>query len=108
MCLESFKSLNMAHGEWVRTVDVCEGEHNGSTRIFYTKFTTSHGRTLSGGTWNNRCHHFHFDGSKHVLGMYGKSGREIDRIRFVYKTFFQDMKEEWNHENVRQFLPRIA
>lgn len=78
------KSLSMNHGEWIEIIDVCE-DHHRSNRIFYVKFRTTRGRTLSGGTRNGSCHIFRFKRNHHVFGMHGRSGNEIDRLGFIYK-----------------------
>ncbi|KAI9348785.1 Endonuclease/exonuclease/phosphatase [Zopfochytrium polystomum] len=53
---------------WVSSV-LCQGEHNGHTRIFYIKATTSVGRTAP-----SRVHHQRLR----------DSGDEVDQLGFVY------------------------
>ena len=79
------KSLSLGPNEKIRSLDTCEGWYEHSYRVFYVKFTTTHGRVLSGGMWTGNYVHINIHESQFVLGMYGRSKREIDRIGFIYK-----------------------
>ncbi|MEV7073987.1 jacalin-like lectin [Streptomyces sp. NPDC093990] len=77
-------SLTLGSGEYVTTAQLCQGEHNGHTRIFYAKFTTSLGRTLAGGTATSDCVTRTAPAGWQIAGFHGRSGDAVDKVGFVY------------------------
>ncbi|MHB9857218.1 jacalin-like lectin [Streptomyces sp. YIM S03343] len=77
-------SLSLASGEYVTSVQLCEGVKDGHTRIFSTKFTTSLGHTLAGGTTTSDCVTRTTPSGWQLAGFHGRSGDEVDKIGFIY------------------------
>ncbi|MFJ6386758.1 jacalin-like lectin [Streptomyces sp. NPDC091972] len=77
-------SLTLGSGEYVTAAQLCQGEHNGHTRIFYAKFTTSLGRTLAGGTATSDCVTRTAPAGWQIAGFHGRSGDAVDKVGFVY------------------------
>ncbi|KAI5790278.1 Endonuclease/exonuclease/phosphatase [Geopyxis carbonaria] len=78
----TLSELTLATGETVVGVQACQSEKDGSTRVFYIKFTTSTGRTLAVGTSTGTCVTMAPPESGFVLkGFWGRSGDELDRDR---------------------------
>ncbi|GAA0580035.1 jacalin-like lectin [Paractinoplanes ferrugineus] len=78
------KSLTLADGEYVTAVKLCQGRSSNTTRIFYAEFTTTAGRTLSGGTTTADCVTRTAPGGWQVAGFHGRAGDEVDKIGFIY------------------------
>lgn len=77
-------SLALASGEsWVKT-ELCSGQQNSQTRIFYIQATTSTGRTLQAGTRTSDCVTYTADAGFAVVGFMGQAGDEIDQLALVY------------------------
>jgi hypothetical protein len=77
-------SLTLASGEYVTAVKLCEGKYSDTTRIFYAQFTTSAGRTLSGGTTTTDCVTRTAPSGWQVAGFHGRSGDEADKVGLIY------------------------
>lgn len=77
-------SLTLASGEYVGSAYLCEAQYNGDTRIFYAKFTTSLGHTLSGGTTTSDCTTFTAPAGWQVAGFFGRSGADVDKLGLIY------------------------
>ena len=77
-------SLSLASGEYVTSVQLCEGVKDGHTRIFYTKFVTSLGRSLAGGTTTSDCVTRTAPAGWQLAGFHGRAGDEVDKIGFIY------------------------
>ncbi|MFF4256924.1 jacalin-like lectin [Streptomyces sp. NPDC001663] len=77
-------SLTLGSSEYVTTAQLCQGEYNAHTRIFYAKFTTNLGRTLAGGTTTSDCVTRTAPSGWQIAGFHGRSGDEVDKIGFIY------------------------
>ncbi|MEU9138680.1 jacalin-like lectin [Streptomyces sp. NPDC048404] len=77
-------SLTLGSGEYVTSAQLCEGVKDGRTRIFSAKFTTSLGRTLSGGTTTSDCVTRTAPSGWQIAGFHGRAGDEVDKTGFLY------------------------
>lgn len=77
-------SLTLGSGEYVTTANLCQAEKDGHTRIFYAKFTTNLGRTLTGGTTTSDCVTRTAPAGWQIAGFHGRGGDEVDKIGFIY------------------------
>jgi hypothetical protein len=77
-------SLTLGSGEYVTSAQLCEGVKDSHTRIFSVKFTTSLGRTLSGGTTTSDCVTRTAPSGRQIAGFHGRAGDEVDKIGFIY------------------------
>lgn len=77
-------SIILAPGEYIKSVKMCSGKKNDQTRIFYIKFTTSSGRTLSGGTLTNDMVTYTAPNEWQIVGFHGRSGDELDKCGVIY------------------------
>ncbi|MEW6444539.1 MAG: ricin-type beta-trefoil lectin domain protein [Pseudomonadota bacterium] len=80
----SERSLTLGSNEHLTSVDLCSEKHNGHTRIFHAKFTTSSGRTLSGGTTTSNCVTYRAPNGYQIVGFHGRSDSEVDKLGAVY------------------------
>ena len=79
-----YKSLALGSREKIVRIDLC-WDFFISVRIFYVKFYTNLGKNLEGGVRTSNCATINIPGDRVVVGMYGKSGSEIDRVGFVHR-----------------------
>lgn len=77
-------SLTLGSNETLSTATLCTGTTNGHTRVFYARFATSAGRTLSGGTTTASCATYTAPSGWHIAGFHGRSAEELDRLGMVY------------------------
>lgn len=77
-------SLVLGSTEYVSSATLCTGEHNGNTRVFYARFTTSAGRTLLGGTVTTSCSTHAAPSGWQIVGFHGRAGNELDKLGVVY------------------------
>ncbi|MFE2210733.1 jacalin-like lectin [Streptomyces canus] len=77
-------SLTLGSGEYVTTANLCQAEKDGHTRIFYAKFTTNLGRTLTGGTTTSDCVTRTAPTGWQIAGFHGRGGDEVDKVGFIY------------------------
>lgn len=77
-------SLSLRSGEFLGSLEVCSGKKDDHTRIFYAKFTTSFGRTLSGGTATADCTEFSAPQGWQIAGFHGRAGSELDKVGVIY------------------------
>jgi hypothetical protein len=77
-------SLTLGSSEYVTSATLCEGVYSSHTRIFYAKFTTNLGNTLSGGTTTSDCVTRTAPSGWQIAGFHGRSGDEVDKIGFIY------------------------
>jgi hypothetical protein len=80
----TLSSLSLGSGEYVTSVELCQAQKNGHTRIFSAKFTTNLGRSLSGGTTTSTCVTRAVPSGWQIAGFHGRSGDEIDKLGFIY------------------------
>ncbi len=76
--------LTLASGEVLSSVNMCTAQYNGHTRLFSIQFTTSTGRSLSGGTTTSSCTTYTAPGGWQIVGFHGRSGDGIDKLGAVY------------------------
>ncbi|MFG2728241.1 jacalin-like lectin [Streptomyces canus] len=77
-------SLTLGSGEYVTTANLCQAEKDGHTRIFYARFTTNLGRTLTGGTTTSDCVTRTAPAGWQIAGFHGRGGDEVDKVGFIY------------------------
>ncbi|MEU6228814.1 jacalin-like lectin [Streptomyces sp. NPDC047042] len=77
-------SLTLGSGEYVTSAQLCQAEKSGHTRIFYAKFDTNLGRSLSGGTTTSDCVTRTAPAGWQLAGFHGRSGDEIDKLGFIF------------------------
>ncbi|MGD8846694.1 MAG: jacalin-like lectin [Desulfobacteraceae bacterium] len=77
-------SLSLEEGEYLTSLDLCTGEKNDSTRIFYASFKTSLDRTLSGGTTTDNCAKVEAPEGWQIKGFHGRAGDELDNVGVIY------------------------
>ncbi|MCZ4124778.1 jacalin-like lectin [Streptomyces sp. H39-S7] len=77
-------SLTLGSGEYVTTAQLCQAEKDGHTRIFYAKFTTNLGRSLSGGAPTADCATRITPSGWQLAGFHGRAADEVDKLGFLY------------------------
>ncbi|HNW49684.1 MAG TPA: jacalin-like lectin [Prolixibacteraceae bacterium] len=77
-------SLALNSGEYIKSVKMCSGQKSGHTRVFYIKFTTSSGRTLSGGSTTSSTVTYTAPTGWKIVGFHGRSDTEMDKIGVIY------------------------
>jgi hypothetical protein len=80
----SERSLTLGSNEYVASLQLCDGQQNGRTRVFYAKFTTTAGRTLAGGSTTGNCSTYHAPSGWQIAGFHGRAGDEVDKIGAVF------------------------
>ncbi|MFJ4830721.1 jacalin-like lectin [Streptomyces sp. NPDC088747] len=80
----TLSSLTLGSGEYLTSAQLCQGVKDGRTRIFSTRFTTSLGRTLAGGTTTSDCVTRTAPAGWQIAGFHGRTGTEVDKIGFLY------------------------
>jgi len=78
------RTLTLADGEHVTSVDLSADTASGHTRIFYAKFTTSAGRTLEGGSQSGSSATFRAPAGWQIVGFHGRAGDELDKVGMIY------------------------
>ncbi|MFJ6080466.1 jacalin-like lectin [Streptomyces sp. NPDC092369] len=77
-------SLTLGSGEYVTGANLCQGQKDGQTRIFYAKFTTNLGRTLAGGTTTSDCVTRTAPSGWQIAGFHGRTGDEVDKVGLIF------------------------
>lgn len=77
-------SLNLGSGEYVTSAQLCQGQKDGRTRVFYAKFSTNLGNSLSGGTTTSDCVTRTAPTGWQIAGFHGRAGGEVDKLGFIY------------------------
>ncbi|KAL9109316.1 MAG: hypothetical protein Q9227_006071 [Pyrenula ochraceoflavens] len=77
-------SLSLNSGELITGGTLCTGSYNGGTRNFYASFTTSLGRSVTGGAKTNTCYTMNAPSGYSLVGFYGKDGNEMDLLGFIW------------------------
>jgi Ricin-type beta-trefoil lectin domain/Jacalin-like lectin domain len=78
------QTLTLGSGEYLNAVNLCIDQYQGHTRVFYISFTTSNGRSLSGGTTSSSCTTYAAPSGWQIVGFHGRSGDEVDKLGVVY------------------------
>lgn len=79
----TLSTLSLAAGENITQIEMYKDSYGGSDRVFWIKFTTNLGNTLEGGTQSGSYLSIPIPAGKIAVGMYGKSGTEIDNLGFL-------------------------
>ena len=80
----SASSLTLGSGEYLTSAYLCQAQYGGHTRIFYVRFATNLGRTLSGGATTSDCVTRTAPSGWQIAGLHGRSGDAVDKIGFIY------------------------
>ena len=78
------QTLTLAQGEYLTAVNLCAGQYKGHTRVFSIKFSTSTGRSLSGGTTTSSCATYTAPAGAQIVAFHGRAGTEVDKLGVVY------------------------
>lgn len=77
-------SLTLGSGEYVTSAQLCQAEKDGHTRIFYAKFRTNLGRSLSGGATTSDCVTRTAPSGWQLAGFHGRAADEVDKLGFIF------------------------
>ncbi|WP_158647278.1 RICIN domain-containing protein [Actinoplanes sp. ATCC 53533] len=80
----SAQSLTLGRTEYVTQAYLCRAKHNDHTRIFSARFTTSLGRSLSGGSTTSDCTTITAPAGWQIAGFHGRSGDDVDKLGFIF------------------------
>lgn len=82
----SFKELGLADGEYVISMQLGRARRTviSTYRVSYIKLTTNLGNTLGCGVSGGEEHTFTAPDGYAIVGVYGFSGDEIDRLGAIY------------------------
>ncbi|GMF33651.1 unnamed protein product [Phytophthora lilii] len=78
------KTLTLSSGEYITSVEAHWGKYNSHTRIFYLKFKTSLGNTLSGGTTTDQSATQNAPDGYQLSAFHGRDGDEIDALGAIW------------------------
>jgi hypothetical protein len=78
------QTLTLAQGEYLSSVNLCADQYQGHTRVFSINFSTSTGRSLSGGTTTSSCTTYTAPAGWQIVAFHGRSGAEVDKLGVVY------------------------
>ncbi|KQV13223.1 MULTISPECIES: jacalin-like lectin [unclassified Kitasatospora] len=76
--------LTLGSGEFLSSVEFCQGSYSGHTRIFRAKFTTNLGRTLASGSSTSDCVTRTAPAGWQIAGFTGRAGGEVDKLGLIY------------------------
>ena len=77
-------TLTLASTEYWVSAQLCQGQKDSQTRIFYILATTSTGRTLASGTSTSDCVTYSAPTGWQIVGFNGQDGDEIDQLALIY------------------------
>lgn len=77
-------SLKLQSGEYPASLQVCQAYYSSDYRLFYAKWTTNLGRTLSGGVTTSDCTTFTAPSGDEISGFFGRPGDEVDKLGVFY------------------------
>lgn len=80
----TYRYLNLGENEYLKSVKLCSGQKDGHTRIFYTKFTTTTGRTLEGGSTTSSTVTYTAPTGWQIVGFHGRGGANVDKLGVIY------------------------
>lgn len=80
----TLSELTLNAGEYPVSLHLCSAQHDGHTRIFYARFTTSTGRTLATGTTTSSCVTYSAPTGWQIAGFHGRAGAELDKVGVIY------------------------
>jgi len=78
------RELVLDAGERLVSAELCSGQRDGRTRVFFATFATDAGRILEGGTRTSECAAFAAPEGFAITGFYGRSGDEVDKLGLLY------------------------
>lgn len=76
--------LPLGSGEYITSVTMDSGQYNGDTRVFYASFTTTLGRTMSGGSTTGTKVTYTAPAGRQIVGFHGRTGEELDKASVIY------------------------
>lgn len=79
-------SLTIAAGDYVVSAYLCTAEYDSHTRVFYALFTTKNGQTVTAGVTTDDCYTVTAPSGMGLVGFYGRSGDEVDRLGLYWGT----------------------
>ncbi len=77
------RELVLSAGEHLTSVTLHSAQHDGRTRIFFVRFTTNTGRTLSGGSETSSAVTYTAPDGFGISGFHGRSGSEVDSLGVI-------------------------
>lgn len=80
----SESNLELAAGEYVNSVLLCQGQRDGQTRIFFFEGTTSAGQSVAAGTKTDDCVTNAAPNGFGLVGFVGQDGDEVDQLALVW------------------------
>ncbi|HUQ59916.1 jacalin-like lectin [Lentzea sp.] len=78
------QQLTLAAGEHLTSVTLHSAQHDGRTRIFFARFTTNTGRTLSGGSETSGSVTYTAPPGFQISGFHGRAGSEVDSLGVIF------------------------
>lgn len=80
----SATSITLGASEYWVEARLCQGQRSGQTRNFYSRASTTSGRTVAAGTATQDYATFSAPSGWHIVGFLGQAGDELDQLAFVY------------------------
>ncbi|GMF51714.1 unnamed protein product [Phytophthora fragariaefolia] len=80
------KTLALADGEYITSMEAHWGQHNAHTRVFYLKFTTNKGNSVSNGKPTVEQGIVTAPDGYQLSGFFGRDGDEIDRLGVIWTS----------------------
>ncbi|EUC62681.1 endonuclease/exonuclease/phosphatase family protein [Rhizoctonia solani AG-3 Rhs1AP] len=77
-------TISLDPGEFIAAVEVCWGEKDNHTSIFYAGVTTSSYKFVEAGKMTDRCRLVSVPQGYALAGTYGRDGKEINQLGFIY------------------------
>ncbi|KAK1754385.1 Horcolin [Echria macrotheca] len=77
-------SLTLGESEYWLDAELCQGQKDSRTRIFYIRAVTSAGRTVQAGAATKDCVLLSAPEGWHIVGFLGQDGDEVDQLGFVF------------------------
>ncbi|EUC46576.1 hypothetical protein COCMIDRAFT_92434 [Bipolaris oryzae ATCC 44560] len=77
-------SLTLASGETLTSATMCQGQRNGTNRLFYVEFKTSAGKTLATGAKTSDCVTRTAPAGKSIVGLLGRAADGVDQAGLIY------------------------
>jgi endonuclease/exonuclease/phosphatase family metal-dependent hydrolase len=77
-------SLTLGSGERITSVTLNAGQRSGHTRIFYARFVTNLGRSLSGGSATSDTVTYTAPAGWQISGFHGRAGTELDKLGVIF------------------------
>ena len=78
--------LVLDNGEFIAKQEIALGKKDGDQRVFAIRFTTNLGRSIEGGTWTSEPVTHSAPKGMQIVGWFGSSGDEIDKLGPLYGT----------------------